>query len=556
MATVSQQEFLKGGKKIQLIAPASDNVGVPEEQKKPGFFSRVGEDLKKRGSSIAQTFKDTASGKINPLETGVQTAGAVAGGVNDILGEGVKSAVEALPESVKEPVRQGAVYVLQTRAGQAGLNAISQGIEKYAGWKSENPQLAKDLESVVNIASLLPIGKGGQVAKEGVEQVAKKSAQFGAETFGKINKSLFGEILEKPVSSVDDLIKVSDELLKKPSQEASGELLTVAKQQSPKLSIREKWAGVRPDIKKQIQGKHEKLQTYFDIAHARNLDVNVPTPLEFGVKRAETARDAVDNLIENKGSSIGKFREKIQTYKVPLEKVQSVINDFDSELGKLNLQIKNRQIVRSPGAIKKVSDSEIKLLQDFRENLNVIRERPTVDSVIQNRIAADNNINFAKSAKEASNIIDPISRKMRSRLAQVNRETIGKSEAKLLEDYTNLFSFLEEFNGYLNRKAGGEFMLKRVLSERGGETRALINTLKEYTGIDLLDDATMAQIATDLIGNTDQVGLFRKEITKAGLDATALLRGDKLGAAKMLLDYGVKKVANPEKTFLQAAGKK
>lgn len=555
MATISQQEFLKGGKKIQVVVPASANLGVPKEEQ-PGFLQRVGEDLKKRGSSIAQTFKDTASGKINPLETGVQTAGAVAGGVNDILGEGVKSAVEALPESVKEPVKQGAVYVLQTRAGQAGLNAISQGMEKYAGWKSENPQLAKDLESVVNIAALLPIGKGGQIAKEGTEQLGKKGLELGTKAIGETKNLLFGKTLSKPVGSVDELVKVSDQLLKEPTQEASGKLLTMAKEQSPTLSIQEKWAGVRPDVKKQIQGKHEKLQTYFDVAHARNLDVNVPTPLEFGVKRAETARDSVTNILENKGSNIGKFREKIQTYPVPMEKVQGVIKDFDSELGKLNLQVRNGQVLRSPGSVKKVSDSEIKLLQDFRENLNVIRERPTIDSVIQNRIAADNNINFAKSAKEASNIVDPISRKIRGRLAQINRETIGKSESILLEDYTNLSSFLEEFNGYLNRQAGGEYMLKRVLSERGGDTRAMLNTLKRYTNIDLLDDATMAQIATDLIGNADQVGLFRKEITKAGLDTTALLRGDKLGAAKMLLDYGVKKVANPEKMFLKAAGKK
>lgn len=552
MATISQQDFLKGGKKVQLVSPASDNIGVPKE---PGFLQRTGEALKKRGSSIVETVKDTATGKLSIGEAGLQTLGAVAGGVGDIVGEGIKSSIQALPEKVKEPIKQGAVYILQTKVGQAGLEAIGHGVEKYTEWKIANPNLAKDLESVVNIASLLPVGKGGQVVKEGVEQVAKKGVEFGTKTVERAKDTLFGKPF-KPVGSVEELVKVSEQLLKEPSQQASGELLNIAKKQSPSLSLKEKWAGVRPDIKKQIQGKHEKLQTYFDVAHARNLDVNVPTPLEFGVRRAETARDSVVNLLENKGSNIGKFREKIQTYPVPLEKVQGVIKDFDFELGKLNLQVKNRQVVRSPGTIKKVSDSEIKLLQDFRENLNVIRERPTIDSVIQNRIAADNNINFAKSAKEASNIVDPISRKIRGRLAQINRETIGKSESILLEDYTNLSSFLEEFNGYLNRQAGGEYMLKRVLSERGGETRALLNTLKKYTNIDLLDDATMAQISTDLIGNADQVGLFRKEITKAGLDASALLRGDKLGAAKMLIDYGIKKVANPEKMFLKAAGKK
>ena len=48
---------------------------------------------------------------------------------------------------------------------------------------------------------------------------------------------------------------------------------------------------------------------------------------------------------------------------------------------------------------------------------------------------------------------------------------------------------------------------------------------KDFTGIDLMDDAVMSSIATDLIGNSRQKGLFRQEITKAGLDAEALLTG-------------------------------
>lgn len=172
MATISAQEFLRGNKKAQLVAPASLNVGV-ESQLQPGFLSRVGEDLKKRGSSIAQTFKDTVSGKINPLDTGIQTVGAVAGGVNDIIGEGIKSGVNALPQGVKDTARSIGVDILQTQVGQAGLSAIKQGLEKYNQWKEQNPVGAKNLESVLNIASLFPVGKGGQVAKEGTEQVVK-----------------------------------------------------------------------------------------------------------------------------------------------------------------------------------------------------------------------------------------------------------------------------------------------------------------------------------------------------------------------------------------------
>lgn len=190
MATISAQEFLKGGKP-QLVAPASDSaVNTPSAPEKPGFFQRAGEDLKKRGSSIVQTVKDTATGKINIGEAGVQTVGSVAGGINDVTGEAIKGVVNALPNQIKDPVKQGAVYILQTKAGQAGLEAIGHGMEKYAAWRSENPQIAKDLESVLNIAALLPVGKGGQVVKEGLDQAGIKAAELGAETANQAGKGL------------------------------------------------------------------------------------------------------------------------------------------------------------------------------------------------------------------------------------------------------------------------------------------------------------------------------------------------------------------------------
>lgn len=461
------------------------------------------------------------------------------------------------------------------QAGKAGLKGlIVQGAKQGAkgGLVSGAAQGAGDaLSDGDSVGQALTEGAIGGVIGAATGGVA-------GGVLGKAS-SLFGKKTNIPINSVDDLVNKADDLLYnipetsspikgnlnlkpknnnvfKDSLGGSEILRKKAETAAPTVSLREKWAGIRPDIKKQIQGKQDQLKTYFNIAHARNQDANLPTPLEFAKRRAESARDQATNILNDTGTELGKFRAKIKTYQVPLEKVQKVVNSFDNELDKLNLQVKNRELSRIPGRVKKVSDSEVKLLQDFRENLNVIRQTPTVDSIIQNRIAADNNINFAKSAREASSAIDPISRKIRNELAGINREAVGRLESKTLEDYSNLSEFVEELNGYINRRAGGEFLLKRVLSERGAETRSLINTLKKYTGVDLLDDATMAQVATDLIGNVDQKGLFRKEITKAGLDAEALLRGDKIGAAKALLDYGISKIAEPEKMFLKAAGAK
>jgi hypothetical protein len=83
--------------------------------------------------------------------------------------------------------------------------------------------------------------------------------------------------------------------------------------------------------------------------------------------------------------------------------------------------------------------------------------------------------------------------------------------------------------------------------------RELMRIIKEETGIDLMDDAVMAQLATELIGNAAQKGVFRQEITKAGLDAASLLKGSPTGAMSTLIN--MTKNVGVEKAYLDVAKK-
>jgi hypothetical protein len=67
-----------------------------------------------------------------------------------------------------------------------------------------------------------------------------------------------------------------------------------------------------------------------------------------------------------------------------------------------------------------------------------------------------------------------------------------------------MLSFLDEVQSYTQKRSGGEFLLKRVLSERGRLPREMFEMIQKYTGIDLMDDAVFAKISTNLIGNADQ----------------------------------------------------
>ena len=220
----------------------------------------------------------------------------------------------------------------------------------------------------------------------------------------------------------------------------------------------------------------------------------------------------------------------------------------------MNLEIKNGVIRQKPGTVTKVnSDAEVKVLTDLYDNLLVIKQSPDLERLIDLRTLFDSKINFAKTSREVSSSLDPLSRGVRAEIAKVAAEIVGKSEATNLKKYSEFIDAYNQLRGFSERKAGAEFLLKQVLSEKGGTSREIIQTIKEFTGIDLMDDAVMSSIATDLIGNTRQKSLFRQEITKAGLDAEAALSGNPQGAINLMLNWGKKLITNEEKEFLRAA---
>lgn len=147
---------------------AHDHFGIQTPENKPGFLNRVGEDLKKRGQDAKNSLMNSDN-KLTGAESILQTTGALAGGIGDVIGQGIKSGINALPEGVKDVGRSA----LQSDAGQAVMGGIGSAMEKYNSWAQQNPRAAKDLESMVNIASILPTGKIASVAKEGVEQGVK-----------------------------------------------------------------------------------------------------------------------------------------------------------------------------------------------------------------------------------------------------------------------------------------------------------------------------------------------------------------------------------------------
>jgi len=169
---------------------------ITEKTEEPSALGQFAEGLGERLGGRVQTMQEISEksggfsvgsdGKpvYNPPEqlgfiTDIQSAGQVAGGVWDALGEtlvlGAKGISFITPEFIKGPVKQGwqsgVDLIMNSEKGVEALQAVEKGAEFYSSWKKDNPESALTLESVVNIALLVSPVKGGRATKGNPEFV-------------------------------------------------------------------------------------------------------------------------------------------------------------------------------------------------------------------------------------------------------------------------------------------------------------------------------------------------------------------------------------------------
>lgn len=121
-----------------------------------------------RRQQVADALTRRQEGEQGDIKTTVQVLGkGVAGPILDTVGEVVIEGAGMMgdgvsllmPDYAEGVIKEGAKdtwnWVINTEAGQAGMEALGMGIEAYTEWAEANPADAATLESVVNIAMLL-----------------------------------------------------------------------------------------------------------------------------------------------------------------------------------------------------------------------------------------------------------------------------------------------------------------------------------------------------------------------------------------------------------------
>jgi len=168
------------GRKVKLKYPGAYNDFTDIQPRQEVSDSLIKESAINRGTSILETIKASATGKLNPAQTGINVVGQGVGFGFDVLGTLISKGIQAIPEQIKKPVASVINNLASKMSNNPtiykGLTAINEGVDRYNAWKLKNPENAKTVEGLVNVAMLAPVGSG---TKTGLAGVGKEAGVVG-----------------------------------------------------------------------------------------------------------------------------------------------------------------------------------------------------------------------------------------------------------------------------------------------------------------------------------------------------------------------------------------
>lgn len=174
---------------------------VVEDTPKPlGFFDSLKSAFTSRKTKVDESKTRLTKGEQGRAESALQTLGQGAGFVGDV-------GFEALKKVTPEPIKEAGSKLVERVAGNETVQKAASAYQKFA---EANPREAADLEAVINIASLIPAGKGVQVGKEvvgeGLEATGKALVKSGEKGLEVANRK-FAEELVTPIQNVANKTK-------------------------------------------------------------------------------------------------------------------------------------------------------------------------------------------------------------------------------------------------------------------------------------------------------------------------------------------------------------
>lgn len=525
----------------QIVGQPEATQGVMGAIKKG--FSNIKEGIQKSGQELSQTLDSNAP---TPLKVAKTATGLIKSVVSPLAEAAVATPARIAGEvaqnvtgiDVNEAVAQGT-----QRLVQKGLDteAAKKAMEGWSQLKETNPDAAMALSTVLDIGDIASnvVGiKGAKMAGE----VGLKGAANTMEATTNTVKGGVSAVANKASDIITPIEPGVQTFLEKGGEAAK----------STKL---------------------KKLDAYVKQAEEAVNDFSKPTPLEIAGGEAEKSV----KKISQKLTKVGEYKSKVVESLSEI-KVGNIASEARKELRtslsqRLGSALTKGGIKSAPGRVSSVSDkADTNVIKLVDKKLAELGNDPTFRKV-------DDTIDYIQDIlyKRSSNLSVPVNTKVEG----VVKGVIGSLNDKLKtlktgdtatdrlvseykkanEAYGKIKGTRDELNKMLGEKgkrAGA--LMKRVFSPSDAGTKKLFAEVKKLTGIDLVDEATLAKFVMENAGDARQASLLEEAIKGNVTSARSFIAGaaekvigklqNPVGKARRMIERSGK----VEKTLMQKAG--
>jgi len=493
MLTLEQinQIRAKSGLPPKATSSQQNYVGKYDYLKpKPGFIDTVKESAINRIGDA----KEALSGDVNPVSAGLQFWGAGAGLVGDVIGAGIQKVAPGVTEKIGEVAGK----VMETQPAQ---NILSS----YQDFKMKHPEAAKDLEATTNILSLLPTGK--------VLQVGSRSAKVGAELAEQGIRNTAPRVISSAKSSFTNIAnKASDAITP-----LDPGVNTVLSKPTTRLA---------------------QLTKYERAAKEALLDYSKPTPLELAGQSAEKALTALQSKLNGYAEAKKAITESLSTFNTG-----KIVNNAKSKMRQLLKEraglsfTESGKFKNATNRLNAVSDpTDLKLIKNIDWKLSQVAKNPTFQRV-DDAIDYFQDLLYKRNGLTAIPINKKVEGIIKQTIGELNNE-LKKIGGSKYSGLNSVYSKTKHNFDLLNKALGidgnkGASLMKQLFSPSGTAPRKLFSFIKEKTGIDLVDEATLAKFAMENIGDVRQASLLEQ-----------VLKGSVPTSGKSLIELAAEKTIN------------
>lgn len=329
--------------RTQTALPVAPTLPT-QRKEEPGFFDkvkeegsrifgRVKEDIAERFETVEEKAQLKEEGKIGLASQIFNFASQATGAVGNAMFEAV---VSLTPDELKEDLKEVGADIAKSDTGQSGIEAA----KKVGAWwdrmKTEYPEATTNIESVVNVAEIVPVEKALSATVKGGKKIIKAGIET-AESVAGATKKVAGETVEGAVKLGEKTVKdIGTGIKKLPTAILKEDTVDAVSQFAKELKAKKPLEVIKQKAKAKDITLEEKISPKFNIGEKSKAikEGRVKTGADFPVLGKAPDIITPSKQIKEQAKTLRKYVddvEKLDQFQIA-EKVQKVNKEIVEEI--------------------------------------------------------------------------------------------------------------------------------------------------------------------------------------------------------------------------------